>query len=78
MPITVLTESPTAARQSFGVLKGCKARVLKSTEDTEFVIGEAIEDFKRDGVAKPGQPIVIVHGSTSKQGATNTMRIEYA
>uniref|UniRef100_A0A7S4MC33 Pyruvate kinase n=1 Tax=Odontella aurita TaxID=265563 RepID=A0A7S4MC33_9STRA len=78
MPVVILTHSASTARQSFGVLKGVRARLLKSIDDTDFVVGDTIEDFKREGIANPGESIVIVHGSTSRKGATNTMKIEYA
>jgi len=78
MPIVMLTRSASVARQCFGVLKGVKTRLLKSIEDTDFVVGDTIEDFRREGVANPGESIVIVHGTMSRSGATNTMKIEYA
>ena len=78
MPVVVLTGSASTARQSFGVLKGTKCTLLHSLEDTHGAISECIESFKRDGVASPGEAVVIVHGHTAQKGATNTMKIEYA
>jgi pyruvate kinase len=77
-PTTVLTSSDQVARQAYGVLKGTKAQVLPSLSATDTVVTLAVEKFKEEGVAKPGDPIVVVHGSHSRQGATNTMRIQYA
>lgn len=77
-PTTVLTSSEQVARQAFGVLKGTKAQVLPSLSATDTVVTLAVEKFKEEGVAKAGDPIVVVHGSHSRQGATNTMRIQYA
>lgn len=78
MPVTVLTTHGHTARQCFGVLKGCTAKILHSTEDTDFVVGETIATFRKDKVANAGDPIVIVHGSSPNAGATNVMKIEYA
>jgi pyruvate kinase len=78
MPITVLTPSAATARQSFGVLKGCSATLLSSIEDTESIMAKTIASFLKDGTAKTGDPIVIVHGSSPVAGATNVMKIEYA
>jgi pyruvate kinase len=77
-PITVLSASATTARQCYGVLKGCDARVLPSLEETDAIVAATIESFKKSGLAKVGDPIVVVHGSTSRVGATNVMRIQYA
>jgi len=78
MKVTVLTCSPTTARQCYGVLKGCSSKILSSMLDTDAIIAETIADFRKSGVASAGDPIVIVHGQVAKQGATNTMKIEYA
>ena len=77
-PVTVLTTSDRVARQCFGVLKGCVTRVLPSLEATDKIVNEVIEEFKRLGEAKTGDPIVVVHGHSARVGATNTMRIQYA
>jgi pyruvate kinase len=77
-PVTVLTTSPTVARQCYGVLKGCDARVLPSLAATDEVVSETIEFFIKTGVAVAGDPIVVVHGTSSRAGATNVMRIQYA
>jgi pyruvate kinase len=77
-PVTVLTTSATVARQCFGYLKGCDSRLLPSLEATDTVVSETIEFFVKTGVANPGDPIVVVHGTSSRSGATNVMRIQYA
>merc|ERR1712087_531592 len=76
--ISVLTTSDRVARQCFGVMKGCEATVLGSLEETDKVVNDTIEDFRKRGIAGPGEPIVVVHGTNAKAGATNTMRIQYA
>jgi pyruvate kinase len=78
MKVVVLTTSATVARQCYGVLKGCRAILLDSIEDTEAIISETIADFRKTGVAKSGEPVVIVHGAIAQKGSTNTMKIEYA
>lgn len=78
LPIVVLTNSDTTARQCFGVLKSCTSKVLASLEDTSKGIEEVIGEFKAAGKAKSGDPFVIVHGSVAVSGSTNTMKIEYA
>ena len=75
---TVLTTSERAARQSYGVFKGCDAIVLPSLQATENVVNETIESFTRSGKARAGDPIVVVHGTNPITGGTNTMRIQYA
>jgi pyruvate kinase len=77
-PVTVLTTNEQVARQAYGVLKGCQARVLPSLDETDKVITEVIQGFVKDGEAKVGEPIVVVHGHSARVGATNTMRIQYA
>jgi pyruvate kinase len=47
-------------------------------EETDKVVSELIEGFKKRGIANAGEPIVVVHGSSARAGATNTMRIQYA
>jgi pyruvate kinase len=76
--VTVLTTSERVARQCYGVLKGCDAVVMPSLEHVEHIISAIIEDMKHSGKAKSGTPIVIVQGMNPVQGATNTMRIQYA
>lgn len=77
-PITVLTTADHVARQCYGVLKGCSVRTLPSLEATDQIVTETINAFKSEGRAKPGDAIVVVHGETSRKGATNVMRIQYA
>ena len=77
-PITVLTRSATTARQCFGVVKGCKVRILPSLEATDAIVKETIEGFKKDGIVNEGDPVVVVHGVLAKVGATNVMKIETA
>jgi len=78
MKVVVLTTSDFTARQCHGVLKGCSSKLLKSLEDTDYIIGETIAEFRKTGIANVGEPVVIVHGQVAQKGATNTMKIEYA
>mmetsp|Transcript_15324 Transcript_15324/g.20478 ORF Transcript_15324/g.20478 Transcript_15324/m.20478 type:complete len:511 (+) Transcript_15324:65-1597(+) len=78
MPVTVLTTNESAARQCYGVVKGCRARLFNSLEDTDYIVNETITQYKKEGVCHAGDPIVVVHGAVAKRGATNTMKIEYA
>ncbi len=77
-PVTVLTTSKRVARQCFGILKGCDARYFPSLEHTAVAINDTIASFKEMGVAKTGDPIVVIHGDSPHQGATNIMRVQYA
>uniref|UniRef100_A0A7S1UWV7 Pyruvate kinase n=1 Tax=Grammatophora oceanica TaxID=210454 RepID=A0A7S1UWV7_9STRA len=77
-PITVLTTAPTVARQCYGVLKACNAKILPSLEHTESIVTETIKEFVKNGVCSTGDAVVVVHGTSSRKGATNVMRIQYA
>jgi len=78
MPVYVLTTNSRAARICYGYLKGCKSRKLASLADTDFAISDTINELKSSDIVKPGDSIVIVHGSSANVGSTNTMKIEYA
>jgi pyruvate kinase len=78
MPVMVLTTSEATARQCYGWLKGCKVRVLPSIEKTDAIVRETIAEYKKLGLIKDAEPVVIVHGYSANAGATNTMKIEYA
>lgn len=77
-PVTVLTTSARAARQCYGVLKGMKSTILPCLQDTERLVNDCIDQFKKDGIAKSGDAIVVVHGTHARVGGTNVMRIQYA
>lgn len=76
--IMVLSTSATVARQCFGVLRGCQSRILPNLDDTDDVVYNTIESFKKSGKVKVGDPIVVVSGFSSRVGSTNVMRIQYA
>jgi pyruvate kinase len=78
MRVIVITTSPFTARQCFGVIKGCQCKFLKDIDETDSAIESVIEDFKKKGLATPGEPFVIVHGTKKEKGSTNTMQIIYA
>ena len=77
-PIKVLTTSERVANQCYGILKGCDATVLDTLEETDKKITQAIDGFRTSGLLNSGEPVVIVHGSHAREGATNTMLILYA
>ena len=77
-PITVLTTQEQVARQCYGVLKGCKALVLPSLDATDTVVSDVIRGFVKEGLVSAGEPVVVVHGTSARVGATNIMRIQYA
>jgi pyruvate kinase len=78
MPIIVLTTQETTARQCNGMLRGTETKIVQSIHDLGTVVSDTVEAFKAEGVAKNGDPIVVVHGASPVAGATNTMKIEYA
>mmetsp|Transcript_26176 Transcript_26176/g.71810 ORF Transcript_26176/g.71810 Transcript_26176/m.71810 type:complete len:506 (-) Transcript_26176:837-2354(-) len=77
-PVTVLTTSEQVARQTFGYMKGCKATVIPSVEETDVHVSNCIAGFVTEGICATGDAVVIVQGSNKVVGSTNTMRIQYA
>uniref|UniRef100_A0A6U6CXZ9 Pyruvate kinase n=1 Tax=Odontella aurita TaxID=265563 RepID=A0A6U6CXZ9_9STRA len=77
MPVAVLTPSETVARQSFGILKACYAFVVEDLEDTDALVTECTNEIRLAGVAKEGDPFVVVCGKTFGRGATNQIKVEY-
>ena len=76
MPIAVLTPSDSVARQSYGLLKGCFAFQVDSLEDTDALVQECVTECRNVGVAKEGDSIVVVSGTTYGMGATNQIKVE--
>lgn len=77
MPVAVLTPSAQVARQCFGTLKGCYAYVVDSLEDTEKLNEEVMRECRVAGIAKAGDPVVIICGTTFGKGSTNQIKVEY-
>ena len=77
VPLAVLTPSAQVARQCFGTLKGCYAYVVDSLEDTERLNQEVMRECRVAGIAKVGDPVVIVCGTTYGSGATNQVMVKY-
>jgi pyruvate kinase len=75
MPVAVLTPSSRVARQCFGILKGCYAYVVDSLEDTEKLNEEVMRECRLAGIAKFGDPVVVVSGTTFGSGATNQIQV---
>eukprot|EP01083_Nonionella_stella_P087704 244044_1 len=76
MPIKVITTSEQVANQCYGTLKGCSAHTVENMDLEDSMVNVVIEELKAAGKASAGDPIVIVHGTVAKSGATNTMKIE--
>ena len=74
VPVAVLTPSARVARQCFGMLKGCYAYVVDSLEDTENLNMEVMRECRIAGIAKVGDPVVILCGTTG-WGNTSQIRI---
>eukprot|EP00559_Dactyliosolen_fragilissimus_P004192 CAMPEP_0184865116 /NCGR_PEP_ID=MMETSP0580-20130426/17022_1 /TAXON_ID=1118495 /ORGANISM="Dactyliosolen fragilissimus" /LENGTH=489 /DNA_ID=CAMNT_0027364173 /DNA_START=69 /DNA_END=1538 /DNA_ORIENTATION=+ len=77
MPVAVLTPSDSVARQCFGILKGCHSYIVDSLEDTDLLVQEATAEILRAGVAKEGDPFVVVCGTNYGKGATNQVKVQY-
>jgi len=77
MPVAVLTPNESVARQAFGVFKGCYAFVVDSLEDTDALVTECTNEIRLAGVAKEGDPFVVVCGKSFGRGATNQIKVEY-
>ena len=73
VPVAVLTPSARVARQCFGMLKGCYAYVVDTLEDTEKLNEEVMRECCIAGIAKVGDPVVILCGIT---GWGNTSEIK--
>jgi pyruvate kinase len=74
VPVAVLTPSARVARQCFGMLKGCYAYVVDSLEDTEQLNAEVMRECRIAGIARVGDPVVILCGTTG-WGNTSQIRI---
>ena len=77
MPVKVVTTSLQVARQCFGTLKGCSASVIDHMDQEDSAVDTIVSELRTSGKAVAGEPIVIVFGTVSKTGATNTMKIVY-
>ena len=79
--IIVMSESGNTARQvarqCFGTLKGCSASVVDHMDQEDSAVDTIVSELRTSGKAVAGEPIVIVFGTVSKTGATNTMKIVY-
>jgi len=77
MPVEVITTCEQVANQCYGTLKGTSAHTVESMDLEDSMVNVVVENLKAAGKASAGDPIVIVHGTVAKSGATNTMKIEY-
>lgn len=71
-----ITTHPTIARQMDGYLKNVDGQLVKSVQDTEAVILEAVEDAKARGLIQPEDTVVVVYGSQAAvAGSTSSIRV---
>jgi len=78
MPVIVLTKEARVARQCYGYLKGVTSKVLPNIDDAEIYLPHAMKMLIDDNIVVKNDPVVVVHGSMAKAGATNIMKILYA
>jgi pyruvate kinase len=76
MPIAVLTQSKTVARQCNGILKGCHSFIVDSLEDTDAIVEEVNTEIVSSGIAQEGDLFVIVCGANHGMGANNQIKVE--
>ena len=76
MPIAILTQSDTVARQCNGILKGGFSFVVDSLEDTDAIVKEVNTEIVKTGIAKEGDLFVIVCGSNHGMGENNQVKVE--
>ena len=74
-PVLAITASPAAARQ-MSVLRGIYPVVTRTMHGTEEIISQVMRIALMDGMAAPGDPIVITSGVIeAHSGSTNLMRV---
>lgn len=76
--IIVITHNAQVARQCCGVLRSATAKLLDSMGQMDQGIESAIHELVTSGLAKAGDPVVVVTGTIQQKGATNLMRVHYA
>jgi len=76
MPICVITPSAIVARQCFGLFKGVYAFIVEDLDDTNKLIQDTTNEVRLAGIAKEGDPFVLVCGNTFGRGATNQIKVE--
>jgi pyruvate kinase len=76
MPIFAVTSVPAVARQLQGYVKNTRSDLVSSMHGTDSIISEAIAKVVKEGLAKEGDPIVVVYGSVEAHaGSTNLLRV---
>jgi pyruvate kinase len=74
--IICLTPDATVARQSTGLLPGCRAYLVDSLEDSNGLAEEVELEALKAGLVKDGDLMVVVAGKTFGQGAADLIRVE--
>lgn len=74
--VICLTSNASVARQSSGVLSGCRAFVVDSLEDSQALAKQVSAQAVKAGIAKEGDLMVVVAGKTFGSGANDHVRVE--
>lgn len=74
--VICLTSNASVARQSSGVLAGCRAFTVDSLENSEALARKVSILAVKAGLAKTGDSMVVVAGKTFGSGANDQVRVE--
>jgi pyruvate kinase len=76
-PVVVcLTPSPLVARQTSGIVKGVHAYIVDSLSDDVELSRQVGYECVHVGLARPGDMMVVVSGTTFGHGQNNQIRVE--
>jgi pyruvate kinase len=74
--IMAITSHADTVRQVNGYLKNTQAQLVKTMEDTDAVILEALRDAEARGFISQGDTVVLVYGSKAAvAGSTSSIRV---
>jgi pyruvate kinase len=74
--VVCLTTDPSIARQSAGVLLGCKAFLVPSLENNEALASQVATQAILAGMAIEGDLMIVVYGKSYGKGANDHIRVE--
>lgn len=74
--VICLTTHRSIARQSAGVLSGCKTVLVKSLEDHQTLAKQVATQAIAAGMAREGQTMVVVYGKSYGRGTNDHIRVE--
>ena len=74
--VICLTPNATVARQSNGVVQGCRAFIVDSLEDSAALSKTVSAQAIKAGIAEEGDLMVVIAGKTYGQGANDQVRVE--